>query len=140
LFEPATEIINQAPIVFYSGKRDKEFPAQKFRLGEFYHFISEESGYLAQINALVLTFNCSMFVKAEVYSVDNGEIKNLIGESKEPSLINVFWYPNYRGWTFESGQVILEKTKNMLCDFCWIISLLTVIVRWLFIRTKKKIK
>ena len=115
--EPATEIINQAPIVFYSGKRDKEFPAQKFRLGEFYHFISEESGYLAQINALVLTFNCSMFVKAEVYSVDNGEIKNLIGESKEPSLINVFWYPNYRGWTFESGQVILEKNKEYAVRF-----------------------
>jgi len=58
-----------------------------------------------------------MFVKAEVYSVDNGEIKNLIGESKEPSLINVFWYPNYRGWTFESGQVILEKNKEYAVRF-----------------------
>lgn len=123
--EPTTEIINQAPIVFYSNSNTNSGPA--FYLSNWYGpgssnfiFTSLEDGYLTHLNASVQTLNCSLFVRANIYSVENGELKDFLGQSQSAILLNAYdshWNPLIFNWEFENGKILLRKNQQYAVQF-----------------------
>ena len=122
-----SEIINPAPVVFYSATDTSSVSGPNFFLGNWYGpssftyiFTSREDGYLNEISVLASGHNCSLEVSAKIYSVDNGEVKDLIAQSKSNNLINAYetrWAPRYFNWKFEDGEIILSKNQQYAIQF-----------------------